>query len=385
MTNPFIVKGDIPSEYFCDRLTETEMLIKNITNGRNTLLISPRRVGKTGLIYHCFRQKAIADSYNTFFVDILQTSSLREFTYILGKRIFDTLKPQGKKVLDVFIQTLRSISGEFGYDPATNLPRFTLSLGAIHSPEYTLDEIFKYIDIADKRCVVAIDEFQQITRYSEKNVEAILRTHIQHCKNAEFIFAGSERHILTEMFNSYSRPFFASTISLSLSEIEKAKYTDFAEQCFVRFSKSIDREAAGRLYDLFSGNTYCLQLTLNKAFEKVNSGGTCTIDTIKESILDIMLEQQHSYQARLSILTPKPKELLIAIAKERMAERITSGEFVKRHRLSSSSSVQSAVKQLLSDDWISYETDMKGTKHYFLTDKFLSLWLLQEFGAGWTL
>jgi hypothetical protein len=94
-------------------------------------------------------------------------------------------------MVNLFIQTIKSINGKFGFDPITNLPTFNLELGDIEKPEYTLEEIFRYLANADKPCIVAIDEFQQIAKYPEKNIEALLRTHIQKLKNSNFIFAGS--------------------------------------------------------------------------------------------------------------------------------------------------------------------------------------------------
>ena len=205
--NPFIVTGKIAPEYFCDRVQESARLIKSLTNGNNMVIISPRRMGKTGLIRFCYEKPEIKGHYYTFFIDILHTSSLREFTYILGKEIFETLAPNSKKMVRLFMQTLKSISGKFGFDPLTNLPTFNLELGDIERPEYTLEEIFKYLMSADKPCIVAIDEFQQIGKYPEKNIEALLRTHIQKIENSHFIFAGSERSMMQAMFLSSARPF----------------------------------------------------------------------------------------------------------------------------------------------------------------------------------
>ena len=87
--NPFIVGGYISPHYFCDREKETEQLIRNITNGRNVVIISTRRMGKTGLIRHCFYQNEIKEHYHTFIIDIYATSSLREFVFALGKEIFE--------------------------------------------------------------------------------------------------------------------------------------------------------------------------------------------------------------------------------------------------------------------------------------------------------
>ena len=133
--NPFIVTGKIEPEYFCDRVNESARLIKSITNGNNLVVISPRRMGKTGLIQFCYDKPEIANEYYTFFIDILHTSSLREFTYLLGRTIYDTLLPRSHKMVNLFIQTIKSINGKFGFDPITNLPTFNLELGDIDKPE----------------------------------------------------------------------------------------------------------------------------------------------------------------------------------------------------------------------------------------------------------
>lgn len=383
--NPFIIKGEIPDAYFCDRIEETHLLTQHILNGRNVVMMSSRRVGKTGLIAHCFRQPELQDNYYTFFIDILETSSLREFTYALGREIFEKLKSHNRRMLDMFIQSIRSLNGEFGYDYMTGMPKFSVALGAIQNPEYTLNEIFEYINQADKRCIIAIDEFQQIVNYPEKNIEAILRKHIQHCQNADFIFAGSERRMLTEMFNQSSRPFYASTTEMNLNAIDIAKYTEFAVNCFREFGKDIPTEAVERVYRLFDGNTYCIQKTMNTVFSMVSKGECCTLETVRNAIDDIISEKERSYQNSLSLLTPKPKELLIAIAKEGKAQRITSGEFVKRHHLLSSSSVQSAVKQLIDGNWITYFSTDTTNRIYQLEDYFLMLWIQIRFGQGYQL
>lgn len=377
--NPFFTKGEIPDDFFCDRVEETHRLIKYVVNGNNVVLSASRRVGKTGLIMHCFGQPEVKEDYYTFFVDILETSSLREFTYTLGREIFDRLKPRSKKMTELFMRTVTSISSEFKYDYLSGMPKFNFSIGALRHPETTLDEIFEYIDKADKRCLIAIDEFQQICHYPEKSIEALLRTHIQHCKNADFIFAGSERHILAEMFNLPSRPFYASTISMSLNPINVENYIDFAINNFELYDKQVDRNVVRYIYDLFDGNTYCLQKVLNVAFGMTSNGTVCDQTVVNNALDDILLEEERAYQNRLSLLTPKPKELLFAIASEKESSRLTSGDFVRRHHLSSPSSVQSATKQLLENDWITYRVDKSGNKIYALSDQFLSLWIRRRF------
>lgn len=248
--NPFIVTGKIEPEYFCDRVQESARLVKSITNGNNMVIISPRRMGKTGLIQFCYDKPEIADEYYTFFIDILHTSSLREFTYLLGREIYETLLPRSRKMSDLFIRTLKSISGKFGFDPISGTPTFNVELGDIDRPEYTLDEIFRYLADADKPCVVAIDEFQQIAKYPEKNIEALLRTHIQKLRNCNFIFAGSERHMMQEMFTSAARPFYHSADILELKAIVPEIYIPFIIGHFEKRNRRITTENVGKVYDI---------------------------------------------------------------------------------------------------------------------------------------
>ena len=109
MNNPFVTKGYAGADYFCDRVKETEDLVKLLTNENNMALISPRRLGKTDLIHHCFAQPSIQKNYYTFIIDVYATNSLADFVEVFGRAIFDTLKPLGRKVWEGFFNTIKSI------------------------------------------------------------------------------------------------------------------------------------------------------------------------------------------------------------------------------------------------------------------------------------
>lgn len=373
--NPFIVTGKIAPVYFCDRVAESDRLIKSITNGNNLVIISPRRMGKTGLIQFCYDKPEISKDYYTFFIDILHTSSLREFTYLLGKEIYERLLPRSRRMTKLFVQTLKSISGKFGFDPVFNLPTFSIELGDIERPEYTLEEIFQYLDHADKRCVVAIDEFQQIAKYSEKNIEALLRTHIQKQGNSNFIFAGSERHMMQEMFSSAARPFYHSADMLELKAIAPEIYIPFVVNHFEKCQRHIEAANVEKVYNLFKGHTYYIQKTFNEAFADTPEGGECTIETIRDAIDEMIASNDTIFREILSNVPEKQKTLLYAIAREGEVERITSSDFIKRHSLTSASSVQSATKKLLEKDLI---TEIN--KVFSVTDKLFAMWINKIYG-----
>ena len=368
--NPFVIMGKIPAELFCDREKESDKLIHYLTNGNHVVLISPRRMGKTGLIHHCYDDARICDEYFTFFVDILHTSNLREFTFNLSRSIYKELVPRGKRLAKGFIQALKSLSGTISIDTLNGGPKFGVELGDIANAELTLEEIFDYLDHAHRPCIMAIDEFQQITHYPEKNVEALLRGHIQQMQNCNFVFAGSERSIMTQMFSSSARPFYQSSDTLELNEIPFDVYSDFARRLFLEARKNVDDESLRYVYDLFKGHTFYMQKVFNEAFAITGKGETCKLDTIFEAIDRILSDKETTYMEILSALSEKQKPLLYAIAAEGMASRVTSMAFAKKHNLESASAIQSAIKQLLNQNLI---TEIH--KKYSVTDKFFALWM----------
>lgn len=379
MINPFIINGVIPEKYFCDRKTETEKLLRCIYNQSNVLLTSPRRMGKTQLIRHLYQQGNVSKDYHTFYVDIYSTTSLQEFILLLGKEVYSNLASQGKKVLDSFIGALKSLSGSFGYDALTGLPSFDVKLGDIRMPELTLSEIFDYLENADKPCVCTIDEFQQIGKYPEKNVEAILRTHIQKMNNCRFIFAGSDRHTLENMFNSPAKPFYNSVEQMYLDRIDKPVYVGFMRKCFEEAGRPIpDLTVLEYVYDLFEGHTYYVHQTMHNVFAYYDSKEVISANLINDAVGGIIQDKEHSFLTQLSLLNYTQKETLIAIAKDIEASEVTSAAFVKRHSLQSPSAIQNAIRTLLNLQMISYRQNGRA-KTYSVSDRFLQMWIVKQY------
>ena len=366
--NPFVVGRYVSDHYFCDRQVETDFVIKQVTNGRNVALVSPRRMGKTGLILHSFNQSPIKENYYTFFVDIYATTSLAEFVYLLGKAIYEELKPRQVAWTERFFQIVRSLRVGFKLDALTGEPGFDISLGDIQSPHTTLDEIFEYLEKADKPCLVAIDEFQQIASYEETNVEALLRTKIQRCKQTLFIFSGSKRHLMSQMFNSSSKPFYQSAISMGLDPIPVEAYVDFAVSLFEERGRHIEKALIERVYERFEGCTWFLQMMMNELYAMTPPDGVCEVSMLDIAFRNVIQIQEGSYKDLLARLAPKQKWVLQAIAKEGRASGITSSAFIRKYNLPSASSVQSAIKPLLKNDWVTQEGDTYRVYDYFMAE-----------------
>lgn len=378
MENPFYITGIIPEPYFCDREKETLWMIRTLENKAHILLTSPRRMGKTQLVRHVFEQSSIKDNFYTFYTDIYPTTSLHELVLFLSKEIYSVLVPKGKTVLDKFLAGLHSLAGSFGYDPISNTPTFNVKLGDIHSPELTLEEIFKYLEHADKPCIFAIDEFQQIANYPEKNVEAMLRTHIQQMNNCLFVYAGSNRHVLENMFNSAAKPFYNSAEQIYLDSIPKDIYMNFAEAQLAKAGRSITPDALSYVYDLFEGHTYYVHNVLHNAFAYVNPEKTIDETDIKKTLNDILEDKGRSFASVMNQLNYQQKETLVAVAKERRISGVTSIAFVKKHMLKSPSSVQYAISTLLDKQLLTYQNDGR-SKVYSVSDRFLEMWISKSY------
>lgn len=371
VNNPFILYGYESEKYFCDRKTETQELKRLVTNGNHVALIAPRRIGKTGLIENLFHQKDIQRDYYTFLIDIYATKNIEELIMAMGASMLSSLRPKGAKVIQKFVDILSSLRTGISFDAMGN-PSWNVEVGDIRLPRTTLDEIFEYIDTADKPCIIAIDEFQTVSCYNDGKIEALLRTYIQHCRNAQFIFSGSQRTMMGEMFLSPSRPFYQSTSMMNIGCIPLDKYSVFAQKLFKEANKGISAETIAKVYQRFEGVTWYVQRVLNELFSLTPQHGTCDEDMLDIAIKNILRANEFTYQSLLFQLPIKQKELLMAIAKDGKAQNLTSSAFVKKYRLTSSSSVQSAIKGLLEKN---FATSNLGV--YEVYDKFFGLWLLR--------
>ena len=368
--NPFITSGYVSPEYFCDRENETRQLVQNIQGHSHTVLISPRRMGKTGLIEHCFNQEVIKNDYHTFFLDIYSTMNLNDFVFLLGNRICRSLKTKDKQLMEMFVKVVKSIQFTIGFDEA-GMMNGSFGLGDIKDSQKSLEEIFQYLEEAKRPCVVAIDEFQQIEKYPEKNVEALLRTYIQHCNNATFIFAGSQRHIIQNMFASASKPFYNSSNMMSLAPIAKEKYVEFAVRMFAIFGKVCAPEYIDNLYDTLEGHTWYMQAVLYLAFYMTDK--KCSPTIINEALIKRVTDNEDVFESMYYGLSERQRSTLKAIAAEGKAKQTQSVAFIKKYGLTSASSVQSAIRQLMDKDLVTTE---KGS--YRVDDLFFGFWLKNQ-------
>ena len=330
LNNPFVIYGYKGAEYFCDRQKETETIMRALHNERNVALISPRRIGKTGLIHHAFAQ--ITNEHpdiRCFYMDINATRNLQQFVELFAKTFSITVSNEQK--------------------------------------EESLKHVLDYLKDSDKRIYVAIDEFQQISEYPEKNVEALLRSHIQFIPNVVFVFAGSKQHIMAEMFTSAKRPFYQSSQMLSLSPIDKKVYCEFANNLMEKKCMKLSEDVFGYVYDVVDGQTWYVQHILNRLYD---IGGEIDIRIVNDTIMTSVMEQEVAFLNYYESLTYNQSQLLLAIARDKAVESVLSQDFIHRHGLPASSSVSLALKALIEREFV-YKYNGK----FIIYDRFFAIWL----------
>jgi len=368
--NPFLITNYHSPEYFCDREQEVATIAQALYNERNITLISPRRMGKTGLLHQTFYQmKQENQDIVVFYMDIFPTQNLREFVQLFASEVFGKLDSASKKTMSRIGKFIKSFRPIFTIDELTGVPKVSVDI-APAKEEASLIEIFSYLKSSGKKCYIAIDEFQQIAEYGEKNVEALLRSHIQMMSNIHFIFSGSKQHIMREMFMSAKRPFYQSTQILSIDKIDKTKYFNFAASFFKAQNRKLSNETFSHIYNEFNGHTWYVQSILNRLYSYY---GKPDINLVNHVVSEIVNESGYTYESLLSAYPPNCIRLLKAVAKEVNVKEINAGSFITRHNLKTASSVNSSLKKMIDKELL-----YKSSQGYIVYDRFMAIWLRRQ-------
>ena len=366
--NPFIIGRYESEEYFCNRKEEVKRLKNSVENQRNITLISPRRLGKTGLILHFFKSLEREKDISLFYIDLMHTRNLEQFIKTFAKAIIGKFDSKTTKLIKSFGGIVRSLRPSITIDPMTGKPTIEILLQGQGSEEKSIEEIFNYLKAQQKKIVIAFDEFQQINNYSEKSVEAILRSQIQQISNTTFIYSGSQKHMLMSMFGDHQRPFYQSTEILNLEKINRSTYKEFITDKFVKGKFIIQSDAIDLILDMTENHTWYVQFLCNKLYSSGNK--KIDNDTVANTLLNILKEQEVIFYNYRNLLTEHQFELLKAIASEKQVLMPTSKDFIQKYNLSAASTIKSNMDSLINKEMVF--SDQEGYKVY---DVFFAQWL----------
>jgi len=367
--NPFQVSGYAGSKYFCNRSSELQRLKEISENNRNVVVYSLRRMGKTSMLRHWMgklKRKKVLVTY----IDIMATNSQKNLIDMLAQNIIETFDNSGQKWIKSIGQTFKKIRPKISIDALTGNPSISIDVKNETDFKHSIDELFSYIKkkSAKNKLVIIIDEFQQIATYESGNTEALLRGKIQEVPNVSFVFSGSVKHMLLNMFVSQNRPFYQSADLMHLVEIDNAEYSKFIGKHFTNAQCKISDNAIELILSITRRHTYYVQLMCNRLYAKhYKVIGEKQVNTTLQAILN---ENQHLYYNYRNLLTKVQWKLLTAIAKEKEVEQPTSKDFLQTYDLGANSTVQRALNSLLSKEMI-----FKNETKYMVTDVFLSTWM----------
>ncbi|MGQ0827229.1 MAG: AAA family ATPase [Bacteroidota bacterium] len=367
--NPFLIRGYNGPRLFCDRENETNRIVEALSSNRNLTLISLRRMGKTGLIHHSFYHLNKRKQAFCFYIDIMPTAGLNELIQLLGKEVLGKLDSTPEKLIKKIGTFFTALKPSVKYDSLTGEPSVEFTLNNSREAQHTIEQIFQYLDSQDRKIVVAIDEFQQIVNYPEKNVESLLRANVQRCKNVNFIFSGSQKKLLISMFSNHGKPFYQSSEIINLESIEKNKYKSFIQKHFAEGKQKIVDESVELILKFARGHTWYVQYACNKIYAKRLK--IITPETTYGILIEILKENEVVYYNYRNLLTDNQWQLLKAIAKEGQIKKITSKDFIHKHKIGAASSIKTALTTLIDKEMIF--SDQNG--NYFVYDVFLSRWL----------
>lgn len=368
-STPFPVTGYFGPGYFCDRENEAKILLENISGGSSTILTAQRRIGKTSLIMHILAK--LPKGTIGIYLDILPTENMNGFLNELASSVIKDIpdrKGFGRKVWE-FIKSLRPA---LTFDVLTGAPQvsFTLKDAEVNNQ---IESIFAFLEKQDEKFVIAIDEFQQILSYPEKNTDAWLRTIIQKMKNVVFIFSGSQQHLMNELFTFPSRPFYNSTRMMKIGKIDHKKYNSFILKKYGESNITISETIADQMLAWADDHTFYVQLICNRVFlrrihEVMESDW-------KEEADRLLKEQEPVFFNYRGMLTSPQWNMLKAAALENELYEPTGHEFISKHNLGNPSTVLRTLQALLKMELIFYDFTPDGRKYYKINDLLFRRWV----------
>lgn len=342
---PFIFGVATSGDNFTDREKETERLLLNFRHGVNTVLISPRRWGKTSLVQKVCRL-AQSDKLKVVYLDIFSCRSDKDFYDAFAAAV---LKQTSSK-LDEWLENaklfLSRISPKIsmGTDPMTD---FSISL-EMNPKSNDVDEILQLPEkIAQKKgfnIVVCIDEFQQIAEFKDsKTFQKRLRTVWQLQKSVSYCLFGSKKHLMNELFEKKSLPFYKFGDAIYLPKIGISDWVDYICSRFEATGKQIPRELAERICQIVDNHSSYVQQLAWLVW--IHTDGTATEQDFEVAYQDIIDQNTPLFEKQTESLTTYQMNFLRAIL-DGVHSEFTTQEVLQKYQLGSSANV-SIVKRAL--------------------------------------
>ncbi len=371
MTNPFHYGEVVKGADFADRESELKSLVSELSGPSRIFMVSPRRYGKTSLIMRALEDIKLKGNL-TVYVDLFRASSLNELVDLYAKSIFTAVEGGIEKTIRFVKEMLPSLSPEVTLDEEG---KPSLSLGLRHGRERNLEDIFdlpeRIAKKRGKRLVVALDEFQEITEMGGARIEKILRSYIQNHQSVSYLFAGSKRHVLTEMVTNRARAFYNMGKLMTLGKIPEDLFCDYILEKFQRSGCKTDAPTVMAILRETDNVPNNVQMLCHELWELCRDQKAVGRNDIKKAIESLVKTRSTLYSATWDSLSLHQRRLLKAVAIEGEVRAPTASDFIGRHHLAAPTSVQRSVQRLIERDILD-----KQEIGLVFTDTFMKYWIL---------
>ncbi|MBC7391519.1 MAG: ATP-binding protein [Opitutaceae bacterium] len=372
--SPFQFGKTVSSKLFVNREKEKARISENFRSGVNTILISPRRWGKTSLVRETARLVSLKEKNLLFcFVDVFSLLNEEEFYETLARELIKCTSSKMEDWLNAGKDFFKAVVPRFSYgiDPMQD---FSLSIDWKQVGKHKEELINLAETIALKkgvRIVVCIDEFQNIRNFAEPDsFEKLLRSQWQHHKNVSYCLYGSKRHMMSGIFNEKNRPFYRFGEIMMLGKIERQHWVGHIVEAFTNSGKTISKELAGLIADLMKCHSYYVQQLAHIVWSNTDKIGTEEI--VANSLEELLQHNEALYQMEIESISTTQINLLKAVSE--CETQFTAAQVMQDYRLGTPRNVAKNKDVLRNADFI----DIQNGKAEFLDPAF-ELWFRKYF------
>ena len=367
--NPFVFGKAVEGRFFTDRMKDAEHLEANLTHGINTILISPRRWGKTSLVKKVISNVTRPD-IKIIYVDIFSCKSEYDFYRQLATAIIQQTSSKIEEWMITAKEFLSRLITKVSFSP-DSIQEYALSFEFPDKDSSEQDILQLPERIAQKkglRLVICLDEFQQIAEFQDSiTFQKKLRSVWQHQQNVSYCLFGSKRHLMTELFSDTSNPFYKFGDMMFLKKIPTEEWIPFICRKYQETGKIITEKQAERICKVTENLSSYVQQLSWIVWYKANP--VTTNEMIELSIDELLEQNKVFFQREIEGLTELQLNLLKAVANG-VDTGFSKKEIIKKYRLESSANVQGVKKAMIKKDLI----DVDGSVITF-NDPIFKLWI----------
>lgn len=366
--NPFVFGKAVEGSYFTNRTKDAEHLEANLTHGINTILISPRRWGKTSLVKKVMAH-VIRPDIKIIYIDVFSCKSEYDFYKVFASTIIQQTSSKIEEWMATAKEFLSRVITKVAFSP-DSIQEYSLSFEFPAKDD--AEDILQLPErIAQKKgihIVLCLDEFQQVAEFQDSmTFQKKLRSVWQHQQNVSYCLFGSKRHLMTELFSDSSNPFYKFGDMMFLKKIPTEEWIPFICHKFQETGKVITEKQAERICKVTENLSSYVQHLSWIVWYKAKP--VVTNEMVDESIEELLEQNKVFFQREVEGLTELQLNLLKAIANG-VDTGFTKKEVIKKYRLESSANVQGIKKSLLKKDLI----DIDGSIITY-NDPLFKLWI----------